>query len=106
IVEKDKSRVTDADHWIVGSAADLETLKRAGIAEAPSVIVTTNDDHTNIYLTIYCRSLRPDLQLVSRATLERNVSTLHKAGADFVMSYASMGANAIFNVLKRDDVVM
>ncbi len=106
IVEKDRTRVTDAAYWIVGSAADLETLKRAGIADAPSVIVTTNDDHTNIYLTIYCRSLRPDLQLVSRATLERNVSTLHRAGADFVMSYASMGANAIFNVLKQDNVVM
>src|SRR5690606_4768149 len=58
------------------------------------------------YLTIYCRSLRPDIQLVSRATLERNVSTLHRAGADFVMSYASMGANALYNVLEKDDVVM
>src|SRR5690606_13412996 len=69
-------------------------------------IVTTNDDPTNIYLTIYCRRLRPDMQIVSRSTLERNVQTLHRAGADFVMSYASMGANAIYNVLEQDDVVM
>jgi voltage-gated potassium channel len=34
------------------------------------------------------------------------VSTLHRAGADFVMSYASMGANAVFNLLEQDDVVM
>jgi voltage-gated potassium channel len=34
------------------------------------------------------------------------VSTLHRAGADFVMSYASMGANAIMNLLQRGDVVM
>ena len=46
------------------------------------------------------------MQIVSRATLERNVSTLHRAGADFVMSYASMGANAIYNVLEQGDVVM
>jgi voltage-gated potassium channel len=69
-------------------------------------MVTTNDDATNIYLTIYCRRLRPDMQIISRATLERNVSTLHRAGADFVMSYASMGANAIYNVLEQGDVVM
>jgi K+/H+ antiporter YhaU regulatory subunit KhtT len=34
------------------------------------------------------------------------VDTLHRAGADFVMSYASMGANIIFNLLKRNDIVM
>ena len=83
-----------------------EVLKRAGIDEAPTTLVTTSDDAINIYLTIYCRRLRPDMQIISRATLERNVSTLHRAGADFVMSYASMGANTILNVLEKGDVVM
>jgi Trk K+ transport system NAD-binding subunit len=106
IVEKDPARVRDEHTYVVGSAADLACLEEAGIREAGAVVVTTNDDATNIYLTIYCRRLRPDLHIVSRSTLERNVSTLHRAGADFVMSYASMGANAVFNVLEKDDVVM
>jgi voltage-gated potassium channel len=106
IVEQDAGRIRDPNTYILGSAADLEVLERAGIREAPTTIVTTNDDATNIYLTIYCRKLRPDMQIISRATLERNVSTLHRAGADFVMSYASMGANAIYNVLEDNDVVM
>jgi Trk K+ transport system NAD-binding subunit len=106
IVEKDPDRVHDPARTVVGSAADLSVLERAGISETPTILVTTNDDATNIYLTIYCRRLRPDIQIVSRATLERNVSTLHRAGADFVLSYASMGANMIYNVLKQDDVVM
>jgi Trk K+ transport system NAD-binding subunit len=106
IVEKDPNQVRLPEHTIVGNAAELEVLHEAGIREAPTVLVTTSDDATNIYLTIYCRRLRPDAQIVSRATLERNVSTLHRAGADFVMSYASMGANAILNILEGDDVVM
>jgi voltage-gated potassium channel len=106
IVEKDPARVGYDFDYITGSAAELAVLERAGIHEAPSALVTTNDDATNIFLTIYCRRLRPDIQIVSRATLERNVSTLHRAGADFVMSYASMGANTIFNILEQDDVVM
>jgi voltage-gated potassium channel len=106
IIEKDPSRVHHAHTYIQGSAADIECLEKAGIHDAPTTIVTTNDDATNIYLTIYCRRLRPDMQIISRATLERNVSTLHRAGADFVMSYASMGANAIYNVLEQGDVVM
>jgi voltage-gated potassium channel len=106
IVEKDEGRIRDPETYVHGSAAELEVLERAGIREAPTAIVTTNDDATNIYLTIYCRKLRPDMQIISRATLERNVTTLHRAGADFVMSYASMGANAIYNVLEHNDVVM
>ncbi len=106
IVEKDPTRVHDPARYVVGSAAELKVLEQAGIRESPSVIITTNDDATNVYLTIYCRRLRPDIHIVSRSTMERNVSTLHRAGADFVMSYAGMGANAIFNILERDDVVM
>ncbi|MDY7225743.1 potassium channel family protein [Hyalangium rubrum] len=106
IVEKDPEQARHLDHVVLGSAADLEVLKRAGIDEAPTALITTNDDGINIYLTIYCRRLRPDMQIITRATMERNVSTLHRAGADFVMSYASMGANSIINLLERDDVVM
>jgi voltage-gated potassium channel len=106
IVEKDPSRVRDPDRYVVGNAADLECLERGGINESPTAIVTTNNDATNIYLTIYCRRLRPNIQIISRATLERNVSTLHRAGADFVMSYASMAAGAIYNVLEKNDLVM
>jgi Trk K+ transport system NAD-binding subunit len=106
IVEKDPARIRDDVHYVLGPAADLDVLERAGIRDAPTTMVTTNDDATNIYLTIYCRRLRPDMQIISRATLERNISTLHRAGADFVMSYASMGANAIYNVLEGGDIVM
>ena len=105
IIEKNKKLVED-DRYIYGSAADIHTLTQAGIKEAPSVIITTHDDPTNIYLTIYCRRLRPDIQIISRATLDRNISKLHTAGADLVMSYASLAANTILNLLKPDEVLM
>lgn len=56
-------------------------LQRAHIMETPSVIVTTHDDDLNIYLTIYCRKLRPDVQILSRSTLDRNVPSLYNCGA-------------------------
>lgn len=106
IVEKDRQVLERGDKVVLGSAADRDTLVRAGIREAPSVIVTTHDDDLNIYLTIYCRRLRPDIQVISRATLDRNVGTLHRAGADLVISYASMGANAVLNVLRPNQELM
>ena len=105
IVEKNKKLIKDK-RYVYGSAADINTLTRAGIMEAPSIIITTHDDPANIYLTIYCRRLRPDIQIIRRANLERNISKLHAAGADLVMSYASMAANTILNLLKPDELLM
>ena len=90
----------------MGNAAELTVLQEAGIEQAPAAIVTTHDDDMNVYLTIYCRRLRPDIQIISRVALERNIPTLHRAGADFVMSYASMGANAAFNYMEHGGTLM
>lgn len=106
IIDNNPERIKDNEKYILGRGEDLETLEKAGIRDAPCIITTTHDDDMNIYLTIYARRLRPDIQIISRATLQRNVSTLHRAGADFVMSYATMGANMVFNILERNDVVM
>ncbi len=106
IIEKNPRRAQDEASYVVGDAADIRTLQKAWIEKAPAAVVTTHDDDTNIYLTKYLRSLRPDMQILSRANLERNVSTLHRAGADFVMSYSSLGANAIFNFLRNEDTLM
>ena len=105
IIEK-KQRLVEDERYIFGSAADINTLMKAGINEAPSIIITTHDDPTNIYLTIYCRRLAPNTQIICRANLERNISKLHTAGADLVMSYASMAANTIINLLKPGELLM
>jgi Trk K+ transport system NAD-binding subunit len=105
IIEKKQNLIED-ERYIYGSAADINTLMQAGIKTAPSIIITTHDDPTNIYLTMYCRRLSPDLQIISRANLERNISKLHTAGAYLVMSYASMAASTILNLLKPDELLM
>lgn len=105
IIEK-RQKLAVNDKYIYGSAADINTLRRAGIDRAPSIIITTHDDPTNIYLTIYCRRLRPDIQIICRANLDRNISKLHTAGADLVMSYASLATNTILNLLKPQGVLM
>ena len=106
IVEQQRERILESERYIHGSAANKAVLQQAGIDSAPTVIITPRDDETNIYLTIFCRLLRDDIQIISRATLERNVATLHRAGSDIVMSYASMGANSLFNLLQRSDLLL
>lgn len=106
IIDKESDPLTGHNTTIQGNAADIAVLKRAGIDKAPTAILTTHDDATNIYLAKYCRSLRPDIQIICRANVDRNVSTLHRAGADFVMSFASLGSNMIYNYLQSSQILM
>jgi voltage-gated potassium channel len=106
LVEKDTSRIRWPEQSVVGDAARREVLERAGIGDCSSVVITTRDDDMNIYLTLYCRKLRPDVQIIARSTRERNVETLHRAGADFVMSYATTGATTVANLLRQVDILM
>ena len=89
-----------------GDAADYEILRDAGILEAPSVVLTTNDDAVNVYLASYCRKLNPKLRIVSRITHERNLEAIHRAGADFVLSYASLGAEAVFSIVQGRKLIV
>lgn len=95
-----------ADDIIIGDAADREVLFDAGLKEASAVVLTTNDDATNIYLTVYCRRLNPDVNIVSRVTLERNIDAIYRAGADSVLSYASLGQEHLMAVLQGRDPIL
>ncbi|QDT55778.1 Voltage-gated potassium channel Kch [Caulifigura coniformis] len=106
IVERNADRVRVKGQYVIGDAAELDVLKAAGIMTCSSVVITTHDDDINVYLAIYCRRLRSDVQILARANQDRNVSTLHRAGADFVMSYASTGASTMFNLLKRGTLLL
>jgi Trk K+ transport system NAD-binding subunit len=105
-IETDEHKAGMVSHVILGDASDKAVLERAGINKSPAVIITSHNDESNIYLTIYCRKLRPDIQIVARAFVQRNVEPLHKAGADFVISQDHMGAKAIFNLLRRAKILM
>lgn len=106
MIEKLPERVRDRTRAIIGDAAELDVIVESGMRESSSVIITTHDDDVNIFLTILYRRLRPNIQIICRCTDEINVSTLHRAGADLVLSYASMGANSIFNELRGSDTLL
>lgn len=103
LIERDPSVASRCgavcDRVIEGDAADHDILVDAGIDVAPSLILTTHDDAVNIFLASYCRRLNPDLRIVSRVSHERNVESIHRAGADFVLSYSTLGAASVMAIL-------
>lgn len=87
------------DLLVIGDAADRDVMRQVGIEDAPSVLLTTNRDEANIYLTAYTRRISPDAQIVSRITHERNLPSIQRAGADLTLSYSTLGVETLFSLL-------
>jgi voltage-gated potassium channel len=95
-----------ADRIVVGDAADRAVLTAAGLDDASAVVLSTGDDAVNIYLSVYCRQLKPELTIVSRITNERNVEAIYRAGADSVLSYASLGREYVVSLLQGREPIL
>jgi voltage-gated potassium channel len=95
-----------ADRVVVGDAANLQVVLDAGIARAPSVVLTTNDDATNIFLALYCRKLNTETHIVSRITHDWNLEAIHRAGANFALSHASLAVKSLISLVQGRDLVI
>ncbi|MBE2900144.1 hypothetical protein DNK57_04910 [Methanothermobacter thermautotrophicus] len=102
IIEKDRE-IVEKELWedpnvlaIPESAADEETLRAAGIKRARGVIITTGDDVDNLFITLTCRELNPDIWIVTRASKRENIKRLYRAGADRVISPEISGGEDIY----------
>ena len=99
------ARMAAAGHEVfAGDAANRQLIERAGVGNAGSVLLTSNDDAMNIYLAVYCRRLNPDVRIVSR--IARNQEAIHRAGADFVLSDATIGVEAVMSLLDGHEPVL
>ena len=95
-----------ADHVVIGNANDRKVLERAGLNDVSAVLLATNDDAVSVYLTVYCRQLRPDLRIASRISRERNLESIYRAGADFVLSDTFLGVEAIESIIDGHEPVI
>ncbi|MFQ6089926.1 MAG: TrkA C-terminal domain-containing protein, partial [Candidatus Bipolaricaulia bacterium] len=90
---------------LVGDALEEETLKRAGIGEARTLIVALDDDIRGIFAILIARRLNPQLQIVARANEEEMVNRMYRAGANYVLSLAAVGGRALASHLLGREVI-
>lgn len=99
VVDRDASLESEPSA-VKGDACQQSTLEQAGVPGARGLIVTTNDDGTNVFLTLASRHINPHMRIVARANREENVAELYAAGADFVVSHSSVGASILSNIVR------
>ncbi|PWN03054.1 Ion channel protein [Nocardioides silvaticus] len=70
---------------ITGDATRRDVLRRAGIATADQIIVTTDRDDTNVLATLTVRQLNPDAFIVAAVREQENAPLMRQSGADSVI---------------------
>src|ERR687886_1520935 len=102
----DRPLPDEGDDVIIGDLRAASTLRRAGIKEAQTLILSCNDDALNLAILTHARILNPKIRIVNRLfntslgdrldqTLPNHVSMSVAALAAPVFAFAALGNEAI-----------
>ena len=71
---------------VTGDATRRDVLRRAGVADADQVIITTDRDDSNVLATLTVRQLNPDAWIVAAVREQENAPLMKQSGADSVIT--------------------
>lgn len=71
---------------VTGDATRREVLRRAGVARARQIIITTDRDDSTMLATLNVRQLNPDTYVVAAVREADNVQLVRQSGADSVVT--------------------
>ncbi|WP_026260383.1 potassium channel family protein [Segetibacter koreensis] len=91
--------------YLLEDATDDNTLIKAGVQRARSMITTLPEDANNVFIVLSARSLNPTLQIISRASNQSATTKLHKAGADNVIMPDMIGGTHMATLVSKPDVL-
>lgn len=97
VIENSDDRVQEIrqqEGWLLvsGDATDDAILQKAGISRAKSLATVLPTDADNIYVTLSARLQNEGIQIIARASDEKAVIKMQRAGATRVVSPFSSGA--------------
>ncbi len=91
---------------VVGDATDGSTLTEAGVGEARTVVFALSDDADTEFATLVARDSNPDVEILARAQETQNVTKMYRAGADYVLSLATVSGRLMASAVLEDEEVL
>lgn len=108
IIESDPAIIQrigeDGFLYVAGEATDDLNLLAAGIKRARGLVSVVSSDADNVFIVLTARAMREELFIVTRASEERSVAKLERAGADKVISPYHIGARKMAQAILRPNV--
>ena len=109
VVEKDKEIVAELDVNnllnIQGDATLDETLLRAGIKNAATLITALPSDADNLFVVLTANQLNSTCKIISRASNESSYAKLKIAGASNVIMPDKLGGDHMASLVVTPDVI-
>jgi Trk K+ transport system NAD-binding subunit len=100
----DRNEMEEVD--VVGDATEPGTLQEAGIEDARSVILAMPDDTTTEFATLVIRDTSPETEIIARVEEIESVRKMYRAGADYVLSLATVSGRMIASTILEDEDVL
>ncbi|MDZ7720423.1 MAG: NAD-binding protein [Balneolaceae bacterium] len=91
---------------IVGDITKKETLEKAEIHDASTIILAVNDDRSAIFTTLVLQQINPKAEIIARVNDIDNIGKVYRAGADYVLSLPTVTGRMLFSMLMEDDDIL
>lgn len=91
---------------VVGDATEAETLQEAGLGDARTAILAMPDDMTTEFATLVIRDMSPQTEVIARVEETESVQKMYRAGADYVLSLATVSGRMIASTILEDEDVL
>ena len=90
-----------------GDIVDPEVLSGLDLGRAKGMVLALDTDASTLFAVLTVKGRAPDLPVVARVNLAKNIDRMYRAGADFALSISDVSAQmAARLLLGRDKVVL
>jgi Trk K+ transport system NAD-binding subunit len=91
---------------VVGDATDPGVLREAGVPDARAVVLAVPDETTTEFATLAVRDLNDSAEIIARADQVEGIAKTYRAGADYVLSLATVSGRSIASAVLEDEDVL
>jgi Trk K+ transport system NAD-binding subunit len=101
VVDKEEKPGVD----VVGDITDRQTIEKAGVTDARSVILAVDNDTTAVFATLVINRVAPEIEIIARANEAESIRKLYRAGAEYVLALATVSGRMLASNLLDEEVI-
>ncbi len=92
----------DADDLMIGDASDLETLRKAGGADALAILALRADDSENAFIVLAAKEIGGKARTVAAVKNSKNLARVRRVGPDLVIAPDILGGEILAMALNGE----
>ncbi|HCE53568.1 MAG: potassium channel family protein [Lutibacter sp.] len=109
VIEKDKALIEQLERdnilYVEGDATQDESIQKAAVQNAKSLITALASDADNLFVVLSARQMNKDMIIISRASNESSVNKLKIAGANNIIMPDKIGGMHMASLVVTPDLV-